>query len=351
MIRFSLPRSVVAGMLLAAAGLAGFGCAKKLTNVDPSYVNPEGQLSPDARLVIFPDLPSILQVYADVPPIGHVLGDGDSVIGVEEMRVSPAGTIHGIIFDGTDADAYQVLRREKGGGYALLRDFVLQPAVKWLDQHWEAYSFDDTRPSSYAPATYQGRGVVQGSVTATSPLTNAGMLGAPAVASIRYTGFVTPVDSLFKMAWRTVPGAAGYWLQVYQFRGDLRSVDEKILAGVPAPIALLKTRDIFVGYVTAPDTTYTLGSPVGAQVLTQKTPQFGQEYLVRVAAVDASGRLMAYTYGDTAYKQGLNEYRAYLLGAKKVTPTHPEALPARAIPDPAQATSGGSGTRHGRRMR
>jgi hypothetical protein len=317
MIRTSVSRTVLLAALIAAAELCAPGCAKKITAVDPHFVSPEGSFSPDARLLVYPDLPTVGKDYLDIAPVGP--DPGDKFLGFIIGRVSVPGTIHGLVIDGTNASTYQVLRRESNGGYLPLKDFVERPDTKFLDSHWELYTFQDNAPSSFIPATYLGRGLVGSSVTATSPLTNTAQLTGQTVANMRYSGPTSPTDSLFPMSWGAVPKAKGYWVQVYQFRGA--ATDEKILSGAPAPMVVGRIVDLFLGYVPAPDTAYKIGNP-GADVLTRQLIILSGEYLLRVSAVDSTGRLIAFTYGDSGIAVGATDYLKYPLGAVKITPKH-----------------------------
>lgn len=295
--------------------LAMTGCTKKVTNVDTSYTAPEGQYSTDARLIVHPDAPITVETWTDILPDGP--GPEDILASTEQVSLAP-GALHGVILDGTPASGYQVLRREGNGGYAQLKDYVLNPVARFLDSQWEIYAFNDAQPSDFSPPSYVGRGVVAGVVTPTSPLTNASELVSSDIATLQYTGEATPSDSNITMSWQAVPGAAGYWIQIYQFKGGTL---ESILRSVqPAPFVLSEVRNFFVGYVAAPATEYKLGEP-GAQVLLKRTLLNLVEYRVRVVAVNARGELMAFSYGNWEYVREPGLYRRFRAGATKVFPT------------------------------
>ncbi|OGF04955.1 MAG: hypothetical protein A2W00_08150 [Candidatus Eisenbacteria bacterium RBG_16_71_46] len=305
----------------AALALAVSGCTKQPTRVDPAYTSPEGSPAAAARLILFPDTPILLRTYQDAPPPGP--SSADVFLGSSEVRLAGPGIVHGLIIDGTAAESYRVMRRESGGGLRAVKDYLLQPARRWLDSHYEAYAFNDTLNSGFSPPTYVGQGVVAGAITASAPLTNEAQMGSDPIANITYTGTRFPAnaqgrcDSLFTMQWTAVPGAAGYWIQAFQFRQA--GIDEVIRASAPGPMYLNLSRDLFVGYVAAPATTYKLGGP-GALVLTQRTPMCGRPYRVRISAVDALGRLLAFTYGDSSFAQGATTYRLYASGSVVVQP-------------------------------
>jgi len=316
---------------LAVVALVMAGCAKQVTNPDSNFVldstyvsNPshggiEGRYSAQARLIVYADAPLTLDSLADKNPVG-TRGPEDSLVSTQTIEFAP-GAIHGLIIDSTAANAYQVLRRERNGGYAQLTDYVLNPVVRMLETGWEVYTFDDARPSGFRPPTYVGRGVVAGGVTRSSPLTNAGELRVETVPALRYTGARSPADSNITMSWDAVAGAAGYWIQIYQHGGGVTEAGRQI-AAQPAPLAARFVRNSFVGFMPAGVTSYQLGEPLppGAQVLTSRPLINGREYYVRVAAVNSRGEMIAFTYGDYWFLGGATGYSRYRMGAARVQP-------------------------------
>jgi len=311
--------SLAAGILVA---LAMAGCAKKVTNVDADFTAPEGQSSLNARLIVYPDTPVEVETWTDNLPDGP--GEEDVLVGSTPYSIAP-GTLYGTILDGTPASGYQVMRREGNGGYAQLKDFVLNPVVRFLDSQWEIYAFGDPRPSSFSPPSYRGRGVVAGAVTPTSPLTNASELTSPSIEPLQYTGQTAPRDSNFIMRWNAVTGATGYWIQIFQFSGG--DQDAILRTVQPAPFALRDVRNFFVGYVPAPDVPaaaieYKLGEP-GAQVLLRRSLLYLTTYRVRIVAVNGQGEMVAFNYGDWEYLREQGTYWRFRLGATLVTPQRP----------------------------
>jgi hypothetical protein len=170
----------------------------------------------------------------------------------------------------------------------------------------------------YLPATYLGRGLVSGTITPGSPLTNVGLLNPVSITPIRYSGSRFPADSLFTVSWGPVPGAAGYWIQVYQYLAA--TPDQKVLSSAPAPLALGPIRDFFIAYVSAPDTSYKLAGPNG-QMFARKTILTNNDYNVRVAAVSGEGNLLGFTFGDLDTLRTSTNYSLYARGGVKVSPT------------------------------
>jgi hypothetical protein len=309
-------RVALAAALFAAALAAMAGCAKKVTSVDANFTLPEGTPSADARLILFPDVPIQVVNWKDNGATGP--DNSDSLLDTTYIQVSSPNVVHAMIFDGTPASGYQVLRRESNGGLLPLKDFVIRPTRRFLQSQWELYTFDDPTPTGYHPPTYVGRGVVSDQITRLSPLTNTASLSASSVPALTYVGNREPTDTLISMKWTPLPEAAGYWIHVYQFTGGS---EDKILSSRAAPFATGDTRDYFVGYVAAPADTYKIGKP-GALVLTRKPLISNNEYIVRVSAVDAAGQMIGFTYGDEDFVQGQNSYRVYRVGGARVRPHH-----------------------------
>lgn len=332
--RWPAARALLALTLLAVAASLQ-GCAPKITKVDASYTMPEGVASPNATLIVWPDLPTTAYVYEDNPPADPDTTADVLLATLSYARQSP-GTLHGLIIDQTKADAFQMFRREVGGGIRQFANYTAPRTVQWLGSQFEAYHFVDPSPSGYRPSTYVCRGVVGGVVNASSPLTNvATYFGLPLtnihVKAVWWKNadatkgpvFKDPPDisgsqidpnrniiPKIKVNWDRVPGAARYLLQVYEFRGDLRSNDERVLSGTPAPIYDGQATHAFVGYVPADVNFMFIGDSSRTDITTFAIKPFalGTAYFVRIAALDATGHLIGVSLGDP------NPLRAYVNG-------------------------------------
>ena len=337
-IRRWVPAVAAVAAAVALQALLG-SCAERITVVDSDFTTPEGQLSPDARLVVWEEGTVPVEVYQDNAPLGGPVdefcgrtmpGPEDVLISSSEFRVRPAGTINGMIFDRTPTTAYELLRREPGGGYRDFNDFTVRPFRRWLSSQWELYTFRDPAPSGFDPPTYQGRGVVLGAVTRTSPLTNPGEVASDSIADIQYNGFCNPCDSAFTLRWSSVPRATGYWLHIYQFSGQV-SGQTMLESGAPAPINDVESLDLFLGFVRdtlesggpslPPATTYKLGSiRRDVEVVIQRRMPYGGVYFVRVSAVDSLGQMIAMTRGDYGSIPEQGSYTLFRRGAAIVAP-------------------------------
>ncbi len=279
-----LCRIAVPGVF-ALALLAMAGCSKKLNTVDPNFIAPEGQWSANAHLVVQPDMPTVVKYYKLRAP--NRPDDPDTLVSSSEVYPLGRGIMKGTIFDGTPAGSYQILRRESNGGYAPLFDFELEPVMRFPQSGWKLFTWTDSRPSGFQPATYMGRGMVNGVVTRTSPLTNVCLAGPTEPATIALSS-----DSLRTIGFTTVPGAVGYVLQVYKARNGYP--DAEIWNAAPAIFATQDHRDALVEWIPATDGVPDLDH---AQVLTWFGLAPAASYLIRMAAVDANGGLVGFSYG------------------------------------------------------
>lgn len=318
-----------AGVLLA---LALGACAKKITEVDSTYVSPEGQPSADAQMIVWHESAVVVENYLDTrEPAGpgrdpfcpNQIGPaGDAHTSTEVHQFRPEGSINAMILDHTEASSFRLLRRESNGGYRQPLNFPIKPARKWLEYEWEAYDYNDPSPSGFQPPTYLARGIVSNLSGPGSPLTNQAEAVVTDVADIGYTGKCLPCDSLFTLRWDSVPGASRYWLQVYQLAPGT-SENAAIQSMRLAPINIVKSRDLLLGSVDASVTSYKFmsGSP-NLNRLVEKSPNFGQSYLVRVSAVDSLGQMIAITKGDFGALDRDGGYGLVRLGAVIVFPKH-----------------------------
>lgn len=333
MIRFAARAALAALFIVPFAG-----CSKKVSPVDPAYTVPEGTDVGEAnRLVVWRDLPWPMEVWTDAAPEGR--GPEDTIEGFLELHITGPGVIHGMVLDHTAASAYQVMRTESNGGVFPLEDYTLYPSRKWLDTQWEMYRFEDPTPSGYSPATYFGRGVVNGIVVPSVPLTDpARVVAGTPLVDIPLAGnpannqgpgkdrYRFPPDSLFVIKWtQQVPGAVGYLVQVFQ-NGQ----------ALPSPLAL-DSRDYYVAWVPATsDSVKIRREDPGTEVLASRTIVATGQYFARVAAISADGELIGITHGDTLQSQTEpGRYFRFRAGAIELRPERRAAPQASVGPGAA----------------
>ncbi len=287
----------------AAAWFALFmipACAPKITNVDASYTRLEGQVSPDAHLIVWEDLPVQTAIYIDK---GEPDPDAaDSLVSTDFVRAYPAGTVRGLIVDNTNASRYEVYRYASNGGLTPIADYVVPPSRKWIGTQTEAYTFADLTPVGSQPG-YVGRGLVDGVASPSSPLTNSTNVASSPLGNITASAVWYPPNGKIKLQWDPVPGTARYLVQVYSFRTDLQGLQDQILSGVPAPLFTGKTTDSWVAFVPAnvnflfvADSTRTDIKPIIIRPMI-----YGSALKVRIAALDAQDRMIALTMGASNF--------------------------------------------------
>jgi hypothetical protein len=279
-------RSFAPFVAIALAALAAAGCSKKLTSVDPNYTSPEGRKDSTAQQIVYPNLPAdVYLIKLAKPGCDECV---DELVSTTPAYPAGAGVINGMIFDGTAASGYQILRRELGGGYAPMNDYVVYPFQRFAQSGWKLFAWQDPRPSGFDPPTYQGRGVVAGAITATSPMTNVSISHAGDVEEIH----LYDTDSLRTIKYSPVTSAVAYVVQIYSSRGDEAAA---IYDAAPAPYASQDHRDFYVAWLPATRGIIDAGK---VKVLSQFAFTSMGLYRVRMSAVDAQGRLVGFSYGD-----------------------------------------------------
>ncbi len=286
------------GAALLMVALAASSCSKEKIVVDPTD-GLEGVPS-SSQLVVYPD--QAIKAYILDDAGDPTCSVDDTLVALLDLYAVGPGVAHGIIFDYTDANAFEIFRRD-GSGFRPLKDFDLQPVKRWVYGQADAFTFTDPKPQPIPLQEYVGRGVLQGTVTQKSPKTNVGKItGAPSGA-LSYTARTNicgdippfgedPPDSLLPMQWSPVPAAAGYWVDVYQFAPGA----DFLSSAFPSPVFTGRTVDFFLAYFPASVTSYKIGDPVpaGGRILTRRTLLNNTDYAVRITAVDANGQLIAY---------------------------------------------------------
>ncbi len=286
-------------LLATALSLAAFGagCAPKITSVNSSYTMPEGTVSPKSIMMIWPDAPTTAYYYTDLGPTDP--DPTDHLDRVETPRRYPPGTIQGMVFDQTNADRFQIFRREANGGVRQFANVTAQRTRQDLISQFDVFHWFDTAPSSYSPPTYIGRGLINDVANQSSPLTNPVQL-APRnlfnmnLAAVWWSntdptkGPAFPIPRI-KLHWTPVPGAAFYLLHVYDFRSDIRGLDERILSGTPTPFYDGQATDYLLASV-APTVSLLF---VNMGILGVNKPNV----MVRISAIDSQGQLIGISAG------------------------------------------------------
>jgi hypothetical protein len=304
MTRFFRKSAVLTALL---ALVAAAGCETRPTGLDPNPNAPEGVLTANARLVSYRNhgLRVMVRDYASV--------NIDSVILSVQALPGPASMPLLLILDGTDANTFELYRRDDGGKFERTSDATLPSQFKFVNAGYEEFFTPDPAPSGYAPSSYLARGLVNGTATHASPLSNEGQLTQATLDQITYNGPLFPLDSLFQVAWVGVPNAVGYWIHIYE---KPIAGFERLLSSYPTPIAYETAGDLLIAYRegNAPGSSvgFSLGNLSGMLVLKSGPPLVGHDYQVRISGVDATGQVIAQTLGDLD-SLGLSSDLAYLM--------------------------------------
>ncbi len=330
-------RSIASLVAVAVVALAMAGCTKKLTSFDPSYTSPEGRVDAGARQIVQPDLPTTM--YLVKLKAGNCDECVDTLVSTTSIYPAGPGVTRGMIFDGTAANSYEILRRELNGGYAPLSDYALSPSQRFAHSGWKLFTWQDPRPSGFDPPTYLGRGLVSGTNTPTTPLTNVAINHEAEVQDL----LVGTPDHLRTFGFSHVDSAVAYILQVYAMRtGDENAA---IHNAAPAPYATQDQRDYLVAWL-----------PINAEGIDAANAKVLVDlpfvplgvYLMRASAVDSRGRLIAYSYGSLFEASAPDGYARLFQGGAYLAQAPPAgslatseplrfievAAPARARVDP-----------------
>jgi hypothetical protein len=318
------PLRTISPFAVALVMLAMAGCTKKINTIDASYISPEGLTAATAHQITWPEFPAAVSLWRVATANCDTCTP--AFISVSQVYPTGPGVIDGMIFDGTAASSYQIMRRERNGGYAPLFDYLLNPVQRFAQSGWKLFTWQDGSPSGFDPPTYLGRGVVSGVITPTTPLTNVSTTGAGNPQDI----FLT-TDSLRTFAWTPVPTAAAYLLQVYQPKNNYP--EALIQNAAPAPFATHDHREYLAVWLPATSGVIEDGKQV---ILSKLTFTPGGFFKVRVSAVDTQGRLVGFSYGDLASVIGPGEgyFRTFRGGAfqavaAKTPPAGPTPANAR----------------------
>jgi len=364
----------VAAATLVLAALTLSSCAERVTNMTAENgPYPEG-VQANSDLILYMDTPIKVMDWA---ALGRPeLTSDDSLKSETYIYDFGPGTLVGTVLDSSDAAQFEIFRQEAAGGYARLQDVLVHPSKSWLQSHTEIYRFSDPAPSGGLGA-YVGRGIVNGIVTETAPLTNRATFLAAAVAGdLKYLGNVasgtgpdgrpistfpdTTQDSLFTLRWQPVTGAAGYWITVCPPTNATLSGMALFKSALPRPLLPERIPESYVLYYPQPaapgteivhklvgDGELSAGlppGPPGTRLIHHRQMLTGVEYLVRIAAVDANGQLLSYTRDDAKACALLintqDGYTIFPLGFVKVKPMREPPPPTGLIQSGAAITAG-----------
>lgn len=288
----------LAGLLALAAGLLVSGCAKKISTPDASRSKLEGQTHPDARMVVWPVLPSYFWAISDTTPQGNPDPNGFHLEHTLELRRPTADAYHFQILDRSNASRYEVFGRSANGALLPLFDYAIAPRAKWLDTNWELYSFTSTPDPGNPSAAFVARGVVAGLTGTSSPLTN--LVPVSAIDLRQTLDFVSqreqPDSALADIRWTADSRAAGYWLEVLPFDDvdTLVTTYGQYNEAMPAiePPGAKRALHVFIPAPTTSAATISFQDSRREVISTKLLFFMHKAFIVRVCAVDPNGRVI-----------------------------------------------------------
>jgi hypothetical protein len=331
-------------LLCLTVSLLASSCAKKKVIVDPND-GLEGVPSP-SMLTVWADTGIPDSTFRDLGLPG--ITPEDTLISATTTYFHGPGVVQGMVFDYTNANGFEAFRRDNGS-FLPFQDFTIAPSEKFYPGHTDVFRFSDVPPGAITTQAYLARGVIADAGPAGAPKTNVGQVTRASVAGdLHYTAptgippdFRPMSDSLLAMSWDPVPGAAWYFIHVYQFISQ--GGEDIVLSATPAPIYVSVVHDYWVGILPATVTAYKIGDPLpaGGRIFDSQPMLNGQVFQVRVSAVDANGQLISYTgtSGSFAIFRGASTYRKFPLGSVLVEPRRGGPSPARLRQPVAIATA------------
>jgi hypothetical protein len=212
------------------------------------------------------------------------------------------------LLEQTPASEFTLWRQEPSGGYRMVSDYGLSSEATFISQGAQYYEFFDLPPSTGQSHHYLAQGAIGGVYGAGSPLSNVAAIDPALPPPTDSLIAVCPVDSacadsMPRLVWRQVAGAAGYLLQIYRSRRDARPNDlfdetraqpfypkatHQLLAYIPADPAIPPGGNV----------RYQVGSAGTATILESRLPMLSQQlYRWRVVALTAEGHLKAAVQG------------------------------------------------------
>jgi hypothetical protein len=215
------------------------------------------------------------------------------------------------VFDRTSANSFVLWREEPSGGYRRVKDYLGVTTAHFLAQGGEYLRFYDV-PNAPPPnpLRYLVQGGISGTFGPTSALSDTAVVfttGDTLPLPPRDLVTVLPVDSASadsfpRLVWQQVAGAAGYVLQIYQPRRDVK--DSDVFPEARSQPYYEKSKTFYLAWVPA-NPAIPPGSNVNfilglnpAVVFESRLPMLAlQFYRWRVAAVDANGRMISVPEG------------------------------------------------------
>ncbi len=318
------------GLALALALLAG--CSKKVTAPN-SRTAPEGRQDGQMLMMGWTEQASISFTVADP---GTPDNPADDVLAQlnRDFWIGP-GVVRSATIDASPANEMQVFRVGADGNVQPLFDFLLPPSLRFIGSGLDLYEFVDRTPAP--PATYMGRGVVDGVVSPVSPVSNPIRVSGTIDESLDF--LVVPKlfagDSVLKIRYSEDSRAAFYLVEVNDAgpvlgNGSSFSAERRARA-IPSPLQP-GTRPLSSEFAVVPP-----GVGAAGVEVTISSRVWPLSFYIRVSAFDADGRMVnrVNDYLRTRNRDADRNLTTFepLGGAVEVLDPYPNPISPSPVPD------------------
>jgi hypothetical protein len=278
---------LVTTAMAVIAAIAG-GCSKS-TPTAPGQGTPT-----DRRLMMFgfqdQEIPSFFLADPKTP------GDfsDDVLIGVELVSFGDTNSSVLEIVDGTQSNAFRPYSRQAGEEFRPATDFDFTPFDKQIDRGadiaWIVHPAGEKNHSEY-----MATGVLNGTITTTSPYTNTVVPWGPTEGGLALNIDRIQADSVLTLAFEPDPRALFYVVELSLF--DLVNRRDYLHRGsLPLPIAY--PHNLSFWFNVPPGYESSIRIPLYA-VPFQKV--FPRSIVARVSAIDASGKVVSRSPSDYVF--------------------------------------------------
>jgi hypothetical protein len=279
----SLGTIVLGALLTLAAG----GCSKK-TVAPASQPVPEGQQNSELVMMGWHEQGSVWFAVTDPGTPDNSGDDVLSTVGIDYFA-DPDG-VRTTTLDVSASNSLEAMRVGADGNVAPLFDFLLPATVRAIGQHFDTYDFEDFS----APATpqYFGRGVLNGTVTTASPVSNSAGAFPTCDETMNFIPqpIGSPGDSVLDVSFEEDARAAFYVVEISDASGVVGTGDvftiERRTRGIPSPL-LAGQRPLNSAIILMP-----AGTGLAGFHVTFSTRAFPLFFHIRVTAIDAQGRMV-----------------------------------------------------------
>jgi len=329
----SVPASTLGTIALGALlTLAAGGCSKK-TVAPASQPVPQGQQSGEMIMMGWHEQGSVWFVVDDPGTPDTPNDDVLSTVGAD-FFADPNG-VRTTTLDISNSNSLEAMRVGENGNVAPLFDFMVPATVRLIGANLDSYDFEDFAP--LAPPQYFGRGVLNGTVTTGSPVSNPASALPTCDDNMNFIPepIASQRDSVLDVQFEEDPRAAFYVVEISDGSAVVGTGDvftnERRARGILSPL-LPGQRPLNSGIVLMP-----AGTGLSGFHVTFSTRAFPLFFHIRVTAIDAQGRMVnrVNDYLHTHQASGPDNIETYepLGGAVEVLNPYSDQGPPLVLPE------------------